>query len=135
MLSPIEGLENVTYHDPCDLGREQGVYDEPRELLSAVARLVEMDRSRVSSDCCGSGSGVRSAFPELSSAIAEKRIAAAKSVKAGVLVTACPWCVQSLRECQQGKNDVEVLDLVELLDRSVSAGGRKGAARSSPVRS
>jgi L-lactate utilization protein LutB len=133
-LSPIEGLGIVTYHDPCDLGREQGVYDQPRELLSAVARSVEMNRSRASSDCCGSGSGVRSAFPELSSAIAKERIAAAKVVDAEVLVTACPWCVQSLRECQQGKNEVQVLDLVELLDRSVSAGSRTRGLRSSSGR-
>jgi Fe-S oxidoreductase len=135
LLSPIEGLGIVTYHDPCDLGREQGIYDEPRELISAVARSVEMSRSRASSDCCGSGSGVKSAFPELSSAIAEERIAAAKVVAAEVLVTACPWCVQSLQECQQGKNEVQVLDLVELLDRSLSVRGRTGAARSSSGRS
>jgi L-lactate utilization protein LutB len=121
LLSPIEGLGTVSYHDPCDLGRELGIYDEPRELISSVSRLVEMDRSRASSDCCGSGSGVRSAFPELSSAIAGERIAAAKVAGADVLVTSCPWCVQSLRDCQSGGNEMQVLDLVELLDRSLSA--------------
>ena len=131
LLTPIEGLGIVTYHDPCDLGREQGVYDEPRELLSAITRLVEMGRSREGGDCCGSGSGVRSAFPELSSSIAKERVAAAKVVAAEVMVTACPWCVQSLRECQQGKNEVQVLDLVELLDKSMSSRGMKGAGRSS----
>jgi L-lactate utilization protein LutB len=128
ILSPVEGLGTITYHDPCDLGREQGVYEEPRDLLSAVGRTVEMGRSRASSDCCGSGSGVRSAFPELSNAIAKMRIVAAKAVAADVLVTACPWCVQSLRECQQGKHEVQVLDLVELLDKSVSVSATRSSS-------
>ena len=129
MLGPIGGLGTVTYHDPCDLGREQGVFEEPRDLISAVARPVEMARSRAASDCCGSGSGVRSAFPELSSSIARERISAARAVGAKVLVTACPWCVQSLRECQNGKTDVKVLDLVELLDTALEAGKTKASAR------
>ncbi len=123
LLRPIEGLGKVAYHDPCDLGREQGIYDQPRALLSAIADPIELPRSRANSDCCGSGSGVRSAFPELSNAIARQRIAAAKAVSADTVVTACPWCVQSLHECQQGNVEVKVLDITELLDRSLSTSG------------
>ena len=123
VLHPIAGSGKITYHDPCDLGREQGVYDEPRELLSAVTTLVEMPRSRAESDCCGSGSGVKSAFPELSSSIARQRIASARAVSAETIVTGCPWCVQSLRDCQQGDEAVKVLDIAELLDRSLAAEG------------
>lgn len=111
----------VTFHDPCDLGRELGVYDEPRRLLAAVtgAKVVEMERSRVESACCGSGSGVRSAFPELASSIASDRIEMAKAAGAKTIVTSCPWCVQSLRECQGKEGVVEVVDLVDLLAASL----------------
>jgi len=115
----------VTFHDPCDLGRELGVYDEPRALLRAVAGedVVEMERTRAESACCGSGSGVRSAHPELSAAIARDRIEMAKAAGAKVLVTSCPWCVQSLRECQGDAPSVQVVDLVDLLSRSVQKRG------------
>ena len=47
----------VTYHDPCFLGRCNYVYDEPRDVIKAIADLVEMPRNRKSSFCCGGGSG------------------------------------------------------------------------------
>lgn len=120
-LHRLKDLGQVTFHDPCDLGREQGVYEEPRRLLAAAIDrdIVEMERSRNNAACCGSGSGVRSAFLDLASAIARDRIGMAKSVGARVLVTSCPWCVQSLRECQGADQSVQVLDLVEVLERSL----------------
>ncbi len=126
LLHPIQGLGTVTYHDPCDLGREQGIYYEPRGLLSDVTTFSEMARAKEDSDCCGSGAGVRSAFPELSNAIARQRIESAKAIGARTIVTACPWCVQSMRECQQGLEEVKVLDMTELLARSLSAHGSSG---------
>ena len=121
-LAPIPNIGTVTYHDPCDLGRELGVYDEPRALLRAVAgsAFVEMQRSRNQSACCGSGSGVKSAFPELASAIGSARIEMAKAVGAHTIVTSCPWCVQGLRECQGDICKVQVMDLVEVLVKSLS---------------
>ncbi len=111
----------VTFHDPCDLGRELGVYEEPRRLVAAAVggEVVEMARTRAESACCGSGSGVRSAFPELASSIASDRVAMAKAAGAATIVTSCPWCVQSLRECQSADGALEVVDLVDLLARSV----------------
>ncbi|MCU0859938.1 MAG: LUD domain-containing protein [Thermoplasmata archaeon] len=123
-LSTLEGASPegpFTFHDPCDLGRELGVYEEPRRLLAAAAggNVVEMERCRAESACCGSGSGVRSAFPELASSIASDRVSMAKAAGARSIVTSCPWCVQSLRECQGDEGAVEVVDLVDLLARSV----------------
>jgi len=116
-LAPLRKLGTVTFHDPCDLGRELGVYDEPRRILSAVvgSRIVEMERSRERSSCCGSGAGVRSAFPELADAISRDRLAMAKAAGADTVVTSCPWCVQSLRLCQGQTPVVEVLELVDLV--------------------
>lgn len=117
-LSRVKGKGKATFHDPCDLGRELGVYDEPRRLASAALGqpIVEMERSRNLSSCCGSGSGVKSAYPELSGAIGDDRIAMAKAIQASLIVTSCPWCVQNLRDCQGNDPDIEVLDLVDLLD-------------------
>lgn len=109
--------DRMTFHDPCDLGRDRNVYDEPRRLLARVpgADLVEMERSREHSACCGSGAGVKSGYPELAVAIGRDRIAMARAAGAQMLVTACPWCVQNLRDCQEGDERIKVLDLVDVL--------------------
>ena len=114
---PLSDMGVVTFHDPCDLGRELGVYDEPRRILAAVvgSPIVEMERSRERSSCCGSGAGVRSAFPELADAISRDRVAMAEAAGADTVVTSCPWCVQSLRQCQGREPRVKVVDLVDLV--------------------
>lgn len=126
-LSRLEGVGCVTYHDPCDLGRAQNVYDEPRRLIELVTGtpVAEMERSRLNSSCCGSGSGVKSAYPELAAAIGEDRMSMAKAAGANLIVTSCPWCVQNLRECQGTDASMEILDLVDLLDRSARAAAKK----------
>jgi L-lactate utilization protein LutB len=125
LLGKVEGLGTATFHDPCDLGRAQEVYDEPRRLAARVlgGPLLEMERSRENSACCGSGGGVKSAFGNLAGAVGEARVSMAKAIGASTIVTSCPWCVQNLRECQKDGRAVEVIDLVELLDRSLSARG------------
>jgi Fe-S oxidoreductase/L-lactate utilization protein LutC len=101
----------VTYHDPCHLGRGCGIYDEPRRLLEAIdgIELVEMERNRERSACCGAGGGVWTAFPELANEIGRKRAAMAVDTGASVLVTSCPWCAQNLSQF------IETRDLAGLL--------------------
>jgi Fe-S oxidoreductase len=103
--------EKVTYHDPCHLGRLGGVFDEPREIVRAVANLVEMPNSRFESRCCGAGAGLQSAFPKLSKDLAAKRVAEAKATGATAIVTSCPFCETQLRTVP----GTRVLDLFELL--------------------
>jgi len=104
-----EKLE-VTYHDPCHLGRWSGVYDEPRQLLqSAGWQIEELPESREHSLCCGAGGGVKANFPELASAIARQRLSL---VKNGRLCTACPLCYAHFKENADG---IEVLELSEAL--------------------
>jgi L-lactate utilization protein LutB len=108
----------VTYHDPCHLGRGCGVFDEPRKLLEAAGgiELVEMERNRDSAACCGSGGGVRTAYPELASEIGRKRCDAAGATGAGVLVTSCPWCEQNLSDAMEASaGQMEVVDICSLL--------------------
>ena len=121
-LTAVRRAARATFHDPCDLGRESGIFEEPRRLLEAVLgkRLIEMGRSRSGSACCGSGAGVRSTYPELSNAIAKDRVEMARAAGADTIVTSCPWCVQSLRDCQSDGPKIEVVDLVNLIDESMS---------------
>ncbi len=139
---------NVTYHDPCNLGRrsepfielwkgdkkdrpisrlrtgEKGAYEPPRGLLESIPglKLTEMDRIKGYSWCCGSGAGVSEAFPDMTAFAGAERIKEAGCTGAEAIVTACPWCETSLRKAAGAAgNSLAVLDLVELVIRS--AGG------------
>ena len=110
----------VTYHDPCHLGRYADIYDEPREILRRIPklRLVEMKSSRELSMCCGGGGGVKTAYADLSTRIARKRIEEAQKTGASMLVTACPFCVQSLSTAATSLgSDIAVEEISVLVDR------------------
>ncbi|XRH75561.1 MAG: (Fe-S)-binding protein [Candidatus Methanosuratincola verstraetei] len=104
------------YHDPCHLGRHMGVYEEPRDLIRMVpgVELAEMRDNRSKALCCGSGGGVRSAYPELSREVA--RSVAGGQVPDGVklLITACPFCNYNFKDACSGQQ-IRVVDLPELL--------------------
>ena len=100
----------VTYHDSCHLGRHCDEFDEPREVIKSVANLIEMENVRENSLCCGAGGGVKSAYPEIASQMAESRISQAKETGCKTLVTPCPFCKLNLEN-----DDLEVLDLTEFL--------------------
>ena len=108
---------HVTYHDPCDLGRHGGVFEEPRKILESMPglELTEMKFSREKSICCGSGGGVKTAYPRLSEFIGSRRIAQAVETGAACLVTSCPWCEQNFSDSMRSyPQNIEVLDLVML---------------------
>lgn len=107
---------DLTYHDPCHLGRWSGLYDEPRRLLAAAGwQVTELPDNRERSLCCGAGGGVKANFPELAAAVARQRLA---QVENGRLCTACPLCYAHLREHSDG---IEVLELSQAL----MSGGEK----------
>lgn len=83
----------VSYHDPCYLGRGLGIYDAPRELLRSLdgVQLVEMERIRRNSFCCGARGG-NEFFTDFSKSIAEERLREFAETGADVLITACPYC-------------------------------------------
>jgi len=101
----------ATYHDPCHLGRGCGIFDEPRSVLESMEGLdlVEMERSRELSACCGAGGGVWTAFPELAGEIARKRAAMASATGADLIVTSCPWCEQNLSQYTATKDLLELV--------------------------
>ena len=106
----------AAYHDPCHLGRDLGIYEEPRAVLSEVADIKEMKREREQAWCCGSGGGVKSAFDDFALWSAAERLKEAKEAGAEALVSACPFCKRNLKEAAE-KEELEVYDVVELVNR------------------
>ena len=120
----------ITYHDPCHLGRHSDVYDAPRRVLMAVPGLeiIEMRNSREDARCCGGGAGVKTAYPEVSQKAAVKRVREAEETGAEVLVTTCPFCVQTLRGAATALGSkLKVEELSVFLDDlfKPKAGGRR----------
>ncbi len=105
----------VTYHDPCHLGRQMGVYDQPREIIKSLGyEIKEMDLSGKESFCCGGGGGVQSNESELADKIAKDRIKMAKKTGAKILVTPCPLCYMHLKKNSEGE-DIDVKELSHLM--------------------
>jgi Fe-S oxidoreductase len=96
----------------------EGIYEPPRDILRSIPgiELVEMERIREYSWCCGAGGGVREAYADFSEWTALERIEEAKSVGAQALVTACGWCERSFRDAlEKTGDDFKVYDITELL--------------------
>jgi Fe-S oxidoreductase len=115
-----EFKKRVTYHDPCYLGRHNGIYDEPRELLKRIPglQLVEMPDSKDNSLCCGMGGGRIWMETAKGERFSDLRLQQALSTGAEVLVTACPYCITQfedsksiLKECE----GLEIKDITEIL--------------------
>ncbi|UCC62687.1 MAG: (Fe-S)-binding protein [Anaerolineae bacterium] len=114
--------QNVTYHDPCDLGRKGGVLEAPRRILAQIPglRLVEMPENRDSSYCCGGGGNLESFAPEMSEAVARKRIQQAAAVGAGTLVSACQQCERTLANAARAERmRIRVKDITEVVLESL----------------
>jgi Fe-S oxidoreductase len=115
----------VTYHDPCYLGRHNGIYDEPREVLRKLPGLEirEMADSLANSLCCGGGGGRIWAETPKAERFANLRLAQAKEVGAEVLVTSCPYCITNFEDSRLALEDggvLEIKDLTELVRESLA---------------
>ena len=110
--------ENVTYHDPCDLGRKGGVIEAPRRILAQIPglRLVEMAENRDSSHCCGGGGNLESFAPEVGQAVARNRIRQAAAVAAGTVISACQQCERTLANAARAERlRIRVKDITEVV--------------------
>jgi Fe-S oxidoreductase len=99
-----------------------GIYDPPRNILARIpgVRLVEMERIREYSWCCGAGGGCGETYPEFSRWTAGERITEANATGAEALVTACPWCEASFRGAvDENGRTIQVLDIVDLIERAL----------------
>ena len=111
-------------HEPLKKYRRggEGVYDIPRDILKAIPglELVEMYRIREYAWCCGSGGGVKEAYPEFALWTASERIKEAKDVGAEALVSACGWCKRNFTDSvKETGNKIDVLDIVDLVQKAL----------------
>ena len=111
----------VTYHDPCDLGRTSGIYDEPRRIIQAIPgiQFVEMSENREMALCCGGGGDAEMADAQLTAAVGKRRIQQAQETGAKVVISACQQCNRTLAEAAR-KNRIRVraMDITEVVWRA-----------------
>ena len=126
-LKPKEANgETITYHDSCYIGRGNGIYDSPRQVLEAIpgANLVEMPRNKEKGLCCGAGGG-NMWQEESGTRVNHLRAAEAANTGASIVATACPFCIQMFEDGIPGvqpdeeKRTIRAYDIAELLEVSV----------------
>ncbi len=124
ILAEGEDEKTVTYHDPCFLGKQNQIFDEPRAILKAIpgVKLVEMDRNRERSLCCEGGGGrMWVEGTNLEERLAFQRVEEAAETGAEILAVACPFCLLTLEDAVkvQGLDEqLRVMDIMELVDRA-----------------
>ena len=126
---PWEGEEKkifgqiITYDPPKPrYNGAWGIYEPPRDILKAIPglELVEMERIREYAWCCGSGGGVKEAYPEFSLWTASERIEEAKATGAEAIVTACGWCENNFAEAIENMGEpMKVMDIIELVKQAM----------------
>jgi Fe-S oxidoreductase len=119
-----EYAKTGTYHDPCYLGRHNGVYDEPRNALQSVSglTLTELPEAKVDSMCCGMGGGRVWAETEKHERFSNIRIDQAIGVGAQELITSCPYCITALEDSRLVMNhgdDIQVKDITEFIQELI----------------
>jgi Fe-S oxidoreductase len=113
--------KTVTYHDPCYLGRHNGIYDEPRDLLNKVAglSLVEMEACGKNSLCCGGGGGRIWMDTPQEERFSDIRLKQAEATGAQILATSCPYCITNFEESRlnlEYEDVLEVKDIMEIIN-------------------
>lgn len=113
----------ITYHDPCYLGRANGVYEAPRKALEALdAELVEMKRCRSNGLCCGAGGAQMFKEPEKGKKdINIERIEDALETNPQIVAASCPFCMTMLNDgvkIKEKEAEVQVLDIAEITARA-----------------
>jgi Fe-S oxidoreductase len=124
-FSEVPSPDDVyTYHDPCYLGRHNGIFDDPRDVLDSIPGLkrVEMGRCRDRSFCCGGGGLALFYEPRENERMGVKRVRMAADAGANVIVTACPFCMVNIEDAikvagMEGK--MTAIDLTELAERQL----------------
>jgi Fe-S oxidoreductase len=120
-LAPsVRDGERITYHDACNLGRYNDIYDEPRRVLAGVTRgpLVEMTLNRAKGFCCGGGGGRAWMEENEGRRVNQLRVEQAMEVKPDILASACPFCLTMFEDGVKAKEvggRIKTQDIAELL--------------------
>jgi Fe-S oxidoreductase len=119
-LGPLERV--VTFHDPCDLGRRGGIFDEPRYVLQSIPglELREMANIRQNSLCCGGGGNVEAFSPDSVNEASRRRLLQAQATGAEYVVSACQQCMRTLfNGARKNKIRVRAVDISQMVLESV----------------
>jgi Fe-S oxidoreductase len=125
--------QTITFHDSCYLGRHNGIYDPPREILNAIpgVKLEEMPRSRNKGFCCGAGGG-RMWLEENKPRVNQNRVdEAATETNAKLIASACPFCSIMLHDGINETNregQLETMDVALLVEKSMDTNGNGAAS-------
>ncbi|MCF8131196.1 MAG: (Fe-S)-binding protein [Deltaproteobacteria bacterium] len=122
LTQPVE--KKITYHDPCYLGRHNGIFDPPREILKKISglELTEMPDTRIDSLCCGGGGGRVWMETQKGERFGDLRIDQALDVQAEQLVTACPYCItmfEDSRVTMGADEKIEIKDITEIIQEAL----------------
>lgn len=111
---------SLTYHDPCYLGRYNGIYEPARNILRTIpaVRIAEMNHSKKESLCCGSGGGRMWMREQPGRRISQECVEEALRAKADIIATGCPFCLIMLEDAVRALNVVRVMDVVEVIENS-----------------
>lgn len=136
-VDPGKVTEPVTYHDPCQIGRNGGIFEEPRDIIKRVASdFREMTPNREKNWCCGGGGGLvaEPALEEFRLKTGERKVQQIRDTKAKVVVSPCENCrlqMESLNEKYElGVKITSIMDLVVqalVIEKSAAAQQRSGA--------
>ncbi len=127
-LRPQQRMDSVaSFHDPCYLGRHNGVYDAPRDVLGSIPGLQvkEMGRCRERGFCCGAGGGLMWFEEKIGKRVSWERTEEALALKPQVLASACPFCLIMFEDAikvKEASDRTKSLDLAEVLAQSIQRG-------------
>ena len=113
-----EYKKRVTYHDPCYLGRHNGIYDEPRQVLESIPgiKLVEMADTREEALCCGGGGGRIWMETKKGERFGDIRLQQALDVKADILAVSCPYCKFMLEDSVASAHKADVIQIKDITE-------------------
>jgi Fe-S oxidoreductase len=119
-LNPLAGEQKITYHDSCYLARHNDVRSQPRELVDAVGKAIEMPRNRERTFCCGAGGARMWMEEKRGRPINQERVREAAETGAETLAVACPFCTVMLDDgVRETGAKLQVIDLATLLSEAV----------------
>lgn len=116
--------KKITYHDPCYLGRHNGIYDEPRNVLRKITKLelTEMSDSKENSLCCGGGGGRIWMDTQKGERFSDLRIDQAVETGAEIMVTTCPYCIVNFEDSllsHENSEAIKIKDITEIIQEAI----------------
>lgn len=118
-----KAFEDVLFHDACYLGRQNGIYAQPRAVLNAASKngVMEFDRHHEKSFCCGAGGGRMWMEETIGSRINEERVREGLSKNPSVIASGCPFCLVMMKDgvAAKGADNVKTMDIAEIVAESL----------------